>query len=172
MQRLAIVVFVCVGFCTSSCLQEDFPVLYDTYVDILVKDRQGNNLLDPAVDGHFDHAALKLYYVRNSDTVEVFFARQDAPRNLSVLKNESNNEFFLRILPDEGRVNEEETLTLLEWAPGLRDNVTCLFGRNEQAVFIQKVWYNNELRFDIESSPTINWGEAIMGRFIVVEKSN
>ncbi len=164
------VALMCLCLFLSSCLGEELPVLYDTHIDLWVRDARGNNLLDPAVDGHFDQEAIRLYYVHVNDTTEVLHPRQDAPRNLSVLKNNSNGEFFLRLLPNEGQANDEQTITILEWRPGVKDELECLIGRSEQAVFIKKVWYNDELRFEIGSSVSVTWGDQIMGRFIELRK--
>lgn len=166
MQRLAFAVLLLLSVSITSCLELDaVPTLYDTYVDIWVRDPSGKSLLDPNIEGHFDRSQIRIFYVIDGDSIEVIRPRQDHPRNFAIIEEPQSGRFVFRVLPDEGTQNNEETITLIEWAPGEVDNLRCLIGRSEQAVFTRKIWYNDNLRFDID-----NPGGS--GRFIDVIKTN
>jgi len=109
--------------------------------DISFVDKHGNDLLNPDNPNGFKKQSLKLYYLEEGLKKEVYFPHYDAPRNIDLF---CEREFC------ELRKVVSHT-TYLEFEPGVEDIIESEFIKNGGSILVSKIYYNGELKWDIDS---------------------
>ncbi|SHG39326.1 hypothetical protein SAMN04488109_0028 [Chryseolinea serpens] len=133
-------------------------------VDVIVKNKDGQNLLDTTTHNHYTADSIRLYYLKNGVAKEVYFPLQDAPRNFFI--EQTNGEATLRFFAD-ATPSDTETTTLIQWRAGDNSDIdtiyTEMFHFNSSSVTCNKVTYKNKVFYDI-NTPSDSTGD----RFRVV----
>lgn len=147
-------------------------VTIDTYVDLFLKNSNGQNLLNPTTPGYFSSDQIRIYYIQNEKKVEVYNPNLDFPRGFKISKNEGNSEYFIRVFQNDVYVDKEKVTTYIQWRSDLEDTLqTQISKSNSSTIFTAKIWYNGKLKYDVDTSPTyVDWGNGQFRRLLEVIK--
>lgn len=155
----------------ASCKKSDVPlgVNIDTQVNLILKNQSGRDLLNPSTPGYYNPENIRLYYLKDGKKQEVYKPTADYPRNFFVIKNEGNNEYCIRIFANETTVDREITTTYVQWNAARQDTIKTLMSVGPNYIYADKVWYNGELKFDVNKDPIdTDWGNGIIRRLIKI----
>lgn len=154
----------------SSCKEPTIKgVVVDTDLNLIVKDVSGKNLLDPSTPGYYKPEEIRIYYLKEGRKQEVFNPNLDAPRNFKVIKNEGNNEYYVRVFVNEGTTDQEVTTTYIQWQSGQEDTIRSLITRSPTTIYCDKVWYNELLKYDrLKSVSETDWGNGKFRRLLEI----
>lgn len=148
----------CAGFVTSCILhdKDDCCTVIDIEVDVIVKNKAGQNLLDAATDNHYVADDIRLYYLKDSGAYEVYQPNLDAPRHFSILQ--TDGETTLRFSADwDVRSDKETTVTLLQWRAGDNTDIDTIYTEMTRIKYssmtVNKVTYKNKVVYDASASP-------------------
>ena len=115
-------------------------MVIESHVDLLLVDEQSNNLID---GGHFDLNNLKIYYLIDGKKKFFFNNRLDYPKGFNVVEDR-DKQSLLRIYLNYAMVTP---VTHVEYGENDTDYMKTEFHRNGSSVIIQKIWYNDELKW-------------------------
>ncbi|HEY5750962.1 MAG TPA: hypothetical protein VIU12_33090 [Chryseolinea sp.] len=148
----------CAGLMASCHILDhgDCCTEIDTAVDVVVKNKDGHNLLDTATLNHYAAADIRLYYLKNGAAKEVYEPNLDAPRHFIILQ--TDGEYTLRFFGDEAiSTDKETTATLIQWRAGDNSNIDTLYTEmvrfNHSSVTCDKVTYKNKVVYDTSTPP-------------------
>lgn len=117
----------------------------DTGIEFSVFNSLNDDLLDPNTSGHLVESDIKLFYVINGKTKEVFNPRLDYPRNFHIYRH--INEYRIAIF-----LNNTETsikpITYIKWNNTDIDTIEATYIRTNNAIMKNKVWFNGHLIWD------------------------
>jgi hypothetical protein len=116
----------------------------NVYVDLLVENEDGIDLLDPNVENSLNTNSIKLFYVNGNEKIEVYNPSLDFERNFKIL--EENSYYFLRLFVNDSIVNGY-TETLLDWGNGELDSIKSIVSKTNTSIVCDSVWYNNKLEY-------------------------
>ncbi len=124
-----------------SCNKDAEPSLPPNSVPkIIVKDANGNNLLDPANKNGFSTDIIRIYYIRDGKPKLQFSNVNDNFYFFDLTKNES--EYAIGIYVD---ISEKETTTLIKWNEHDTDTMICTIKDRNR---LTRIMYNNELKWE------------------------
>jgi len=127
----------------SSCSSDDSDqFIVDTHIDVLIKDSNGNNLLDPENVNSYKEEQIKIFYLVNGQQSEVNNSNLDYPKGFFIYEHE--NEFRIRIFPNSDK-NEETPVTYIMWNNTDIDTIKCSIERKSNSEICKKVWLNDNL---------------------------
>ena len=152
-----------------SCHNDPGPTNIDINIDLKVLDKNGHNLLDSTISGYYKSKEIRIFFLENGVKTEVYNPRLDAPRNFFV-SSVGNGQYFMRLFPNEGTFDQETTTTFLQWRQGDEDTLKTTMTRISRSVYCSKVFYNRELKYDVNTSQPVSWGNGIFKRLILVQK--
>lgn len=124
----------------------------DTFT-VILKDKEGKDLLNPASPHCIVPDSIKLFYVVNNTEYEIYNPKSDSPRNFIVYKNMSDDLFRIQIYANHSP-EEAFPITYIQWNPHDRDTIKCEFETKPNSILLKKLWYNNVLRIDMEQDST------------------
>ncbi|PWJ58083.1 hypothetical protein CLV98_105265 [Dyadobacter jejuensis] len=154
----------------TSCKDDsDDPtaVEVDTSVDFVRVDKNGINVFSNASANYIDPSNVETFYLKNGDKVEV--NNPDLAASKGVILNEINGNKYLRMFVYPGEVDQEETITYLQWKENDTDTIKSLMSRSPGAVFISKLWINNSLIYEAGKSKGITWNGGLFERLITIQ---
>ncbi len=128
---------------------------YSTSFDIIVKNSEGEDLLNPDTPNSLNTDKIKLFYLKNGVKEEVYYPNLDAPRHYSINLYE-DNWYKIHILPN-GLQSELLPVTYIEWNENDTDTIMCKIEHLDNAVLLKKLWYNNELKIDFSNPQYSDW---------------
>lgn len=130
-----------------GCSKDDDQAQYNLAVgfDMSIKDRDGNDLLDPANPNAFKESDIKLYYVIDGNVEEVFDGRLDSPRNFYIYNR--NSEYRIGITQNYTETSDMP-ITYIKWNDNDTDTITSTFRRGENFVIQEKIFLNDSLIWD------------------------
>lgn len=141
--------------CNSNDKEEEEQLIYGTSVlsfcEITVKDRAGNNLLDPTNPNSFDIDNIKIFYLIDGEKKEFYEEHLDAPKGFRVIQHDFTSEYQFIIHLNYDRTEDFST-TYIQWNENDTDTIKALFKYppNTSSVLLRTVWQNNELKWDFE----------------------
>ena len=132
--------------CITSCETKEIiiGINIDTYVDLLVHNKDGIDLLDPNVENSLNTNSIKLFYVNGGEKIEVYNPNLDFKRNFKIIEEDSY--YFLRLFVNDSIVNGY-TETLLDWGNGEVDSIKSVVSKTNTSIICDSVWYNNKLEY-------------------------
>lgn len=131
---------VVILFC-GSCKKDAKQTIVETHLDIAYSDDLGNDLLDTSNSNSFSSDNIRLYTFVNNVKTEVYHPNLTYPHNFMIYKDDSLNQYFLRVFLDQ------ET-TLLQLSPNITDTITCTIDNSNGNSIIRKAWYNDDLKWE------------------------
>jgi len=114
------------------------------YVDLLVQDNEGVDLLDPNVPNTLNTDQIRLYYINGDEKVEVYDPNLDYERNFKIVYDD--NLRFLRLFVNDNIVNGY-TETLLDWGNGNVDAIRSVVTKTNTSIVCDSVWFNGKLEY-------------------------
>ena len=128
-------------FVSQGCDNTSGDVI-DRVVDILLVDKENNNLLKNGVINPDD---LNLYYLINGEKKLYYNGNYDAPKGYLIWEDQDNRS-ILRIFANDDIYTP---VTLVEYTKNDVDTIKCEFHRDDSNIIVQKVWYNSELKWEV-----------------------
>lgn len=132
----------------SSCSEEEQPqfATISTMTFITVLDQKGNNLLDPNQEDAYDQKEIKTFYERDGKMEEFFAAHLDMPRNFRIDPPMYGKDYLMAVALDSEK-------TVIKWNKTESDTIQAEFLDNkDQAIFVSKVYFKGELKYDAQST--------------------
>lgn len=134
-------------------------VTVDTVINLIVRDQNGKNRLDPSTPNYYKPEDIRIFYLKDGQKQEVYNPSLDIPRNFKIIKSETTNEYVFRVFVNEGSVDQEVTTTYIQWRAGAQDTVNSLITRSSSSIYCDKVWFNDTVRYDRLKNPV----ETVLG---------
>jgi len=141
---ILITVIILVYGCDKSEEQNNNNNL-DMGMEFSVFNSNNQDLLDTATVGHLRESEIKLLYVIDGKTQEVYNANYDNPKNFSVFKHE--NEYRIGIVMNYTETSDKP-ITYIKWNDADTDTIEATYIRTDNAVMKNKVWFNGSLIWD------------------------
>ncbi len=122
---------------------------YSTFFEIIVKNSEGEDLLNPDTPNSLNTDKIKLFYLKNGVKEEVYRPTADHPRNYLIFLD-TDNQYRMRVFPNDLK-SELLPVTYIEWNGNDTDTIMCKIEHSDNAVLLEKLWYNNELKIDFSN---------------------
>jgi hypothetical protein len=128
----------------DSC-QDKFGEMSNTTVTVVVKDKLGNNLLDPATSGAYDPTTIRLFSVQDGGT------RSELLNNLKVTSaNGGSLTFNAEGCPRKGSV----ATTAIQWRQNDEDVIESTIEKKPHSSHCSHIKANGVSKYDDQSSGT------------------
>lgn len=145
MKTLLILLTAFTLFSCNKSEETEHQYNLDTGIEFSVFNSLNEDLLDPNTSGHLIESDIKLFYVINGKTKEVFNPGLDYPRNFHIYRH--INEYRVSI-----SLNDTETsnkpITYIKWNNTDIDTIETTYIRTNNAIMKNKVWFNGHLIWD------------------------
>ncbi|HAO09272.1 MAG TPA: hypothetical protein DCQ50_20350 [Chryseobacterium sp.] len=153
--------------CTKRQSPNSIPV--SLAIPIVVVNKQGQNLLDPATPDYFKDGDIKRYDLINGQ-IKLYHDDRDirpdwnngyhivTPKEMG-LSDDYNYRRFIRIYPNTERTEPNPTTTYIDWGRGNRDTLVCSMMKTDEGYYTitEEVWYNHEKVLPATQSPDPAW---------------
>jgi len=116
--------------------------LVNVNMDIVFKDKAGNDLLDSANATHYSYKDIALCYEVKGKKVKIDKPNMDYPNNQFMFKDTETNTYHLRVFL------EREVLHL-QLNATTTDVIKCTIKKEKGSTKIEKVWYNGKLEWEL-----------------------
>lgn len=160
-----------------SCEKKISPMTVDTAINILLKDKSGNNLLDSTANGAYKLKDIRTYRLVDGKIIENNQPNLDAPKSVFLFKNTGNGEYVLRFFPYLGSgdpyqkgTRQELTTNYIKWKEGVTDTLVCTIVRINTSVYCDKIIYNGIEKYNEATYNLEYWGDGAYKRLIKIIK--
>ncbi len=128
-----------------SCEKSVETAFVDTSIDFIVKDSEGNDLLNPKNPNSINIDNIKLLFDIDGEQVVYYDENMDAPKG--IMHYEQDGLYYLRIVKINFKdKNESLPVMYIQWTENDTDKITCEVVKYDTgSMFTQKVWLNDEL---------------------------
>lgn len=134
----------------SSCKKTStFSFTKDIKIEIILTSESGEDMFDPESFFYYAQESIKIFYLINGEEVEMNNKLLDPARNFFI--NFKNDRFRMQLYPNHDS-SEEYPVTIIKWNSSKTDIIKCAYERNLNSVICNKVWYNDELVWELVSS--------------------
>jgi hypothetical protein len=116
-----------------------------TFINVV--DRQGNNLLNPSIEGSYNSKDIKIFYEINGEMTEFFEANLDMPRNFRIDPPEFERDYIMALV-----VGAEKTV--IQWNETEADTLQAEIFDDGRSLIVLKVYHQGELKWDCATSKT------------------
>ncbi len=157
----SIIIIVFLG-CEKNESKVSQQALIDLGVLVHYVDNDGTDLLDSSKVDSYKSSGMRLYFMSYGNKVEVpFNSMLDMPRGFKVEKSERNGSYVVNTLIYCGdttnllnnAVNTVNSVTYLQLDEKVTDTIKCEIRRRGSVYMeVQKLWYNGELKWSLESN--------------------
>ena len=113
---------------------------------MIVKNSEGIDLLNPNSSNNLNTNNIKLFYLKNGVSEEVYNPSLDLPRNYMIY-SQSDGIYRIRIFPNDIQ-SEEFPITYIKWNETDTDTIKCKLKYTENTIVLEKVWFNEEFKLD------------------------
>ena len=127
---------------TDDAEQNQF--VFDASYDFIVRDNDGNDLLNPENPNAYKESDIKLFYKINGNVEEVFEGNLDNPRHFEIFKHK--NEYRITVGVNHAK-NEDLPITYIQWNEADTDTIKAKFRRTDNLTIIKKLWLNGKQIF-------------------------
>jgi len=127
-----------------ACDKSDDPirgVIVDTFIEFSVSNSQNEDLLNPENPNHIDAEGIKLFYVIDGETKEVYNSSLGYPRNFLVFEHE--NKYRIRVFLNDSETSDK-SITYLKWSDNDTDTIEATFKRPTNGILKEKIWLNGD----------------------------
>lgn len=139
MKILILLILLSSSIFILSCSENEDAAVREIVMDITVKNKNGENLLDPANPEGYKESEIRLYYLINEEIVEVYDPSKGFPRNFFLTG--SND---LRVFAND-QSTDDITTTFIKWDANDLDTIKTELDRANNYVQISRVWFNGKL---------------------------
>jgi hypothetical protein len=158
MKKLSQILLVFFAGIISSCNDETFPCCPQTnsdMVNITVRDAQGNNLLNPTLEGAYRENVIKIFYEEEGKLEEFFNGgHSNMRRNFRILPPELGSDYSMSLVLKEK--------TVIQWNETEADTLQAEIYDNGMILILRKVYHKGELKWDRETLITGEGGITII----------
>ena len=154
-----IIIFLMMSLMLSSCGKPEPSEYYDTAIDILIEDAQGNSLFELTHERYIDVSKAKIYYFIKGLKEYQYNSLLDCPSSLCAISEHGIR--YARLFPYETK-EDEYSLTHIQWNETDTDTVKCHYIRGDGSVTLDSVWYNGEFIFPDQGVPGLVRGIRII----------
>lgn len=131
----------------SYCKKENNGSVVTTYIDIAYKDDGGNDLLNPSNINYYAPSNIHIFTLIDGVKTEVNNPQMANPHDFMIYKNNSLNQYFIRVFLHE--------TTLLQLNQDTTDTLTCTIEKTNNSEVLTKLWYNGTLKWEVGVPHTI-----------------
>lgn len=117
----------------------------DANIQFSVFNSENEDLLNPNTPNHIVEPEIKLFYVVNGITKEVFNPHLDFPRNIHIFKHETEYRIDVFLNTTD---TANKPVTYIKWNNTDIDTITATYIRTNNAVIKNKIWLNGNLIWD------------------------
>jgi hypothetical protein len=123
----------------------------DTYIDIIVQNSAGQNLLVNTTPGFINPDSIRLQYLINDSKIDVNYANLDHPRNVFLI---TEPPVRIRLFPNDTK-SDAYPVTYILWNSSDRDTVKCHVQRTNggNTERVDQVWFNGVQDFPNNGIP-------------------
>ncbi len=139
-QFLILVLAILLMSCKDDNIDQD---VISIEVEFSLIDQKGNDLLDPEHPNHIKESDIKL-----TDFMEASFENPQAGVEVN-FTNEKPEGLLTLFLQPNSTNNYPEPITVVEWGELKTDTLRARHKRSDKGIFIEKLWINNEIVFDV-----------------------
>lgn len=129
--------------------------IVDIHIDMIIRDEQGENLLEVNNNNKIIEDSIKIYYIENGIEKEVYIPNLDYPRNYFIYDDNEYGKVFRVFLTNDFSLSGMRRV-IVKWNSKDQDIIDGHFvreeianGRNE-AFYCDTVWVNGILKFPNE----------------------
>ena len=140
MKNVIILFIILSHFILSNCNKNKGDNLISG-ISIAYKNKNSDDLLDTAIQGHFSADSIKVYNLVKGIKKEVDYPNLDHPHNFFIYKSDSLKEYLL------GVIFETDT-TFLQLNQGNIDAITCIFDNSYGNKILRQLSYNYVLKWE------------------------
>ncbi len=143
----------------ASCKKESsYTFSKDIKIEILLTDGDGEDLFNPESYFYYNKESIKIFYLINGEEVEMNNERLNPPRNFFI--NYIDARHRMQLYPNHN-ASEEFPVTIIKWNSSKKDFIKCGFERNSNSITCNKIWLNDELVWELNSSDQSRFFEII-----------
>ncbi len=113
----------------------------DTGVEFSIRNTENEDLLNPGNPNSFDVNTIKVFYVIDGKTTEVYDKDLDYPRNFRIYEHQ--DEYRIAIFPNHAET-EQKPITYVQWNESDRDTIEVAYDRSQDALLQNRIWLNGE----------------------------
>ena len=123
-------------------------VQFDTQVQFNFVDQEGHSLLNPDHPQAITERDVDLFFVESGHEVP-------APGHFNIIHNKSTGRQYLQFSPNI-EAEGSTPVAYLEFNNSERDTIKVSVHENDDITQVKKVWYNGDLRWDIDEDRDVN----------------
>lgn len=150
MRKLLSIFILCFTFLSCSNNDEDccsgIPGDDDKFTFSILNE-QGEDLLDPSVEGSLNTSAIKLFRLENGERKEIYNIGMDHPEGYLIYEQEG----FFRIFPMLAAGDALKTKGFIQWSTHDEDTLELEHIEDSGIKFLVKVSFNGEVVWDRET---------------------
>lgn len=138
------VFFILILLTIFSCSKNNEPeeqFNLSSSLEFSIINSQNEDLLNPNNPNHINVANIKLFYVIDGKSQEIYDSNMDNPRNFRIY--EHKNEYRIRITTNATET-AEKPITYIQWNENDTDTLEVLYERTQNAILQNKIWLNGE----------------------------
>lgn len=158
MKNLSQIFLILIAGVITSCNDEISPCCPATnsdMVNITVRDAQGNNLLNPTLEGAFRENVIKILYEEDGKLKEFYNGgHSNMRRNFRIISPELGSDYRMRVILKEK--------TVIQWNQTEADTLKAEILDDGMILILRKVYHNGELKWDRETLTTGEEGITII----------
>ncbi len=118
-------------------------IFVDAYIDFIIKDSEGNDLLNSNNPNAINIDNIKIIYEINGEQVVYYDEFMGAPKGFFLIEEGEYNR--IRVFPNID-INSEFPVTYVQWSENDTDKLSYEIIRYDTgSTYISKVWLNDEL---------------------------
>lgn len=137
--------------CDNENKKEGFVI--DTVVQMTLKNKNGEDLLNPNTVGTFNTDKIKIYYVDKQGKPQVYYeSNLDNPKGYFIFKSE--NEYKIQIFTNTDS-SISNPITIIKWNEEVSDTLKCEIQKEPNREICTKVWVNDLLMYSDYSKERI-----------------
>lgn len=126
---------------------------FDLGIELIVVNSKGEDLLNPENPNHFKEKDIKLYYVVDGQTKEVYNPDMAYPRNFKIVK--ATNEYRITIFLNDSP--SQKNITYVQWNKEDTDTIEAAFRRDIGYIVKDTVWLNGKQIYEFMANRNDNY---------------
>jgi hypothetical protein len=158
MKKLSQILLILIAGIFTSCNEETFPCcppINSDMVNTTVLNAQGNNLLNPTLEGSYRANVIKIFYEEEGKLEEFFNGgHSNMRRNFRIISPELGSDYLMSLVLKEK--------TVIQWNETQADTLKAEIFDDGMRLILRKVYHNGELKWDRETLKTGEGGITII----------
>lgn len=110
-------------------------------LEFSVHNSENEDLLNPENPDGLDIDAIRLFYLVDGKTVEVYDSNMDYPRNFRIYQHQDEYRIGISLNHTE---TEQKPVTYIQWNESDRDTIEVTYDRTQDALLQNRIWLNGQ----------------------------